>query len=147
MFPKDKSMDVLVSHLVPGAKPPDAKNLPYPNWGGDAATIMTARPIPVSGNGWKAWRWIEGSSQDGDYPGNISFVADGLTDDQQYFFRATAIIDHQAVNSLSPQNSPKYDETDSRLRLEKALATADPASFTPNLNELDAMLNSLVIQR
>lgn len=146
MFPQDKGMELLISSLASGAAP-DAKNLPYPNWGGDAATIMTARPLVIKGDGWKAWRWIEGSSQDGDYPGNISFVVEGLTDDQRYFFRVTATIDQEAVKSLSPQNGAKYDETGSRLRLEKALAGADPASFTPNLNELDATVNSLVVRR
>ncbi len=146
MFPQDKGMQILISSLASGAAP-DAKNLPYPNWGGDAATVMTARPLLIKGYGWRAWRWIEGSSQDGDYPGNIFFVAEGLTNDQRYFFRATAAIDHEAVKSLSPQNSAKYDETGSRLRLEQALAAADPASFTPNLNELDATVSSLDIRK
>lgn len=147
MFPKDKGMELLVSSLAPGAAAPDAKDLPYPNSGGDAATVMTARPVLIKGDGWKAWRWIEGSSQDGDYPGGIFFVAEGLTDDQRFFFRATAIIDHQAVRSLSPQNSARYDENGSRLRLQKALAVAEPSSFTPDLNELDAIVSSLRIRR
>lgn len=146
VYPGNKDMQALISVLRPDVKVPDARNLPFKN-SGDAATVMTARPELIKGDGWKAWRWIEGASQDGDYPGGISYVAEGLTDDLKYFFRVSGEIRHPALKSLSPQNSAHSDETGSRLRLEKTLAVADPTSFEPNLHELDASLGSLKIRQ
>ena len=152
-FPKDKSMQLLQSQLHLPGKPIDAKNLPYANWGNDDATVMTARPTLITGKDWKAWRWIEGSSQDGDYPAGLSYVVEGITDDGRFFFRMTGAISHPAQRRLSTDNIVGVDEpardradTHNRLLLEKALASADPSSFTPNLNDLDAVIRSLKLK-
>ncbi len=147
-------MQLLQAQLQSPGKPIDAKNLPYANWGNDAGTVMTARPALITGMGWKAWRWVEGLSQDGDYPGGLSYVAEGITDDGRFFFRITSDISHPAQRRLSTDNIVGVDErardradTQNRLLLEKALASANPSSFTPNLNNLDAVIRSLKLKR
>jgi hypothetical protein len=150
VFPDEKNMRLLISSLhIPG-RSIDAKKLPYAN-SGDAATVMTVRPTLIKEAGWKAWRWIEGNSQDGDYPSGLSFVVEGITNDGKFFFRMTSTIDHPEQKRLSTDTA-EYEavrdkaDTQNRLLLEKALATADPASFTPNLNDLDSVIRSLKLK-
>lgn len=149
MFP-DGGMESLISRLRPGSKLPDAKSLPYANWDGGTATVMTARQQRIEGEGWKGWRWIEGFSQDGDYPADIAYIFEGLTNDGRFFLRFRATIAQPEVTRLSPNSNQSNkergkQETSNRPLLEMALAAADPASFAPNLNELDAAVRSLNI--
>jgi hypothetical protein len=147
LFPKSEEMQLLQRSLLPGAPFVDAKRLPYAS-SGDAATVMSARPELVTGTGWRAWRWIEGQSQDGDFPGDYMFyTVDGLTNDGQFFFRMRADIEHPELKRLNPSDSVPENDTQLRLQLEKALAVAKPDSFTPNLNQLDAIIRSLKFLR
>lgn len=147
VYPRNKDMQALISIMRPDARFLSAKNLPFKN-SGDAATIMSARPELITGPGWRAWRWIEGQSQDGDFPGDsLLYTVEGLTDDGRYFFRMQADIAHPETKRLNPTNSVPTNDTELRLQLEKALAVAKPDSFSPNLDQLDAVIRSLKFLR
>jgi hypothetical protein len=150
-LPKNKSMQVLVASLKPGAKPVGAKDLPYTS-SDDARTVMTARQQFITGNGWKGWRCIKGSSPDEDYPGGLAYIFEGITNDERFFIRMSGPISHAELKRLSTENiqdeeSRKKQETTNRLLLEKTLATADPSSFKPNLSDLDAVISSLKLKQ
>jgi len=151
VFPDDKSMARLEAALQPEAKPVDSKNLPYAN-SGDAGTGMSARPELLKGEGWSGWRWIEGQSQDGDYPAHVSYAFEGITTDGRFFLVMRATISHPEHKRLFPKAGQSNDswgkqETAKRLQLEKSLAAADPASFQPNLDQLDAVIRSLKLKQ
>ncbi len=146
LFPRSEEMRLLQDSLRPGARFIDGKRLPYAS-SDDAATIMSARPELITGPGWRAWRWIEGQSQDGDFPGDYLFyTVEGLTDNGRLFFRMQADISHPETKRLNPTTSAPTNDTELRLQLEKALAVAKPDTFTPNLNQLDAVLRSLKLR-
>jgi hypothetical protein len=147
LFPGSKEMSFLRESLTTQAEAPDAKLLPYAS-SDDAATVMSARRELIAGHGWQAWRWIEGQSQDGDFPGDyLIYTVEGLTNDGRFFFRMRAGIAHPEVKRLNPSDSVPENDTELRLQLEKALAIAKPDSFTPNLNQLDAVISSLKFLR
>lgn len=149
IFPNDNSMQVLISSLKQQAKPLDAKKLPFAD-DDDAAIVLTARAELMKGEGWTGWRWIEGSTQDEDYPGGLGYSFEGVTDDGRFFLRMTGQISHPALKRLEPGNIQGSARAkairDNRQLLEQAITKADPASFTPNLNEVDAMIQSIKIQ-
>jgi hypothetical protein len=144
-------MQVLISSLERKTPPQDANKLPFAG-DDDAAIVMTARPEWMEGRGWKGWRWIEGSSQDGDYPGGIGYTFEGVTNDGRYFLRMTGQISHPELKRLDTEDisdetaRDKADKEHNQL-LEKSLEKAEPGSFTPNLNDIDAMIRSIRIQQ
>jgi hypothetical protein len=144
LFPGTQEMQLLQESLRPGATFIEAKRLPYAS-SDDAATVMSARPELIAGTGWRAWRWLEGQAQDGDYPAdeNLAYTVEGLTNDGRFFFRMRGYTIHPDVRRLNPSDSVPENDTQLRLQLEKALAVAKPDSFTPNLDQLDAVIRSL----
>jgi len=138
-----------------------AGKMPYiykDRWG---AYIMSARQELLEGDGWRGRRWIAGyGGGDEDYPSsNLGYLFEGISNDGRYFILIRADISHPDQKRLRPRrqilgppghtweaSDPKL-ETPARLMLEKALATDDPASFQPSLNELDAVIRSLKLKR
>jgi hypothetical protein len=150
LYRDSHDLEYLKASLLPNGPAIDAKKFPYAN-SGDAATVMTARSERFSGKGWTGWRWIEGSSQDGEYPGGIAYVFEGLTDDGAFLIRFEAAIDHPQVKILQPNGGKTDEETarqddEHRKALEKSLAVAAPSTFSPSLDELDAVVRSLKIK-
>jgi len=135
--------------------------LPYVDkdrWG---AYTMTARQELIEGEGWRGLRWIAGyGGGDEDYPStSLGYIFEGISNDGRYFILIRADISHSDQNRFHPQRpvhgtpghtweegDPKV-ETPARLRLEKALSVADPASFHPKLNDLDAVIRSLKLKK
>jgi hypothetical protein len=151
VFPNDVAMQVLVSSLSQRSNPTDANKLPFAD-DDDAAIVMTARPEWIEGQGWKGWRWIEGSSQDGAYPGGLGYTFEGVTNDGRFFLRMIGQISHPELKRLDPINVLEEGargkaERENRLLLKKIIVKADPASFTPNLNDIDTMIRSIRIQQ
>jgi hypothetical protein len=150
VFFDDPSMQVLISSLERKAPPLDANKLPFA-YDGDAAIVMTARPEWMDGQGWKGWRWIEGSSQDGDYPGGLGYIFEGVTNDGRYFLRMTGQISHPELKRLDTENisdeaaRDKAEKENNQL-LKKSLEKAEPTSFTPKLNDIDAMIRSILLK-
>jgi hypothetical protein len=151
VFPNNGSMQVLISSVGQRSKPTDANKLPFAD-DSDAGIVMIARPEWIEGQGWRGWRWIEGSSQDGDYPGGLGYTFEGVTNDGRYFLRMTGQISHPELKRLDTNNfldeeaRNKADKEHNQL-LKKSMEKADPASFTPNLNDIDAMIRSIRIQQ
>jgi hypothetical protein len=151
VFFDDPSMQVLISSLERKTPPQDANKLPFAG-DDDAAIVMTARPEWMEGRGWKGWRWIEGSSQDGDYPGDIGYTFEGVTNDGRFFLRMRGSLSHPELKRLDTQDildetaRDKADKEHNQL-LKKSLEKAEPGSFTPNLNDIDAMIRSIRIQQ
>lgn len=146
----------LEAALRTGDKAVIGNKLPYTYkdpWG---AYIMSARQELLEGEGWRGLRWIAGFGGDEDYPSNsLGYIFEGISNDGRYFILIRADISHPDQKRLHPRRpihgtpghtwesgDPKL-ETPARLRLEKALAGADPASFQPSLNDLDAVIRSL----
>lgn len=140
-----------VGNAAAGSKLPYVDNSRWGTYG------MTARQESVEGDGWRGLRWIAGyGGGDEDYPSTaLGYIFEGISNDGRYFILIRADISHPDQKRLRPRRpiqgppghtweagDPKL-ETPARLQLEKALATANPASFRPSLNELDAVIRSL----
>jgi hypothetical protein len=155
------AMTNLEAALSPGGKVVASDKLVYTykdEWG---AYTMTARPDLLEGEGWRGLRWIAGyGGGDEDYPTNsLGYIFEGISNDGRYLILIRADISHPDQKRLHPRRpvhgppghawesgDPKL-ETPARLRLEKALAVADPTSFQPSLNELDAVIRSLRLKK
>jgi hypothetical protein len=150
LFPADPFMQNLISSIQQRKPPTSANQLPFAY--DDAALVLTSRMELIEGQGWKGWRWIEGASQDGDYPGGLDYALEAITNDGRFFLRMTGQISHPELERLNTENisdeaaRDKADKENNQL-LKKNLERADPASFTPNLNDIDAMIRSIRVQQ
>ena len=130
----------------------DARVLPYAeSKGGDAANVMTSRQEALHGEGWHGVRWIGGYAQDGEYPSGLGYVFEGISDDHRFFILVRAPISNSQLQENSPAAAHKNPQSKSvqvemRDRLSKALALAPPASFQPDLHQLDSVIESLKLQ-
>ncbi len=159
LFKAGPEMTLLEAALRPGGKVPAEEKLPYAykeKWG---AYITSARPQLLEGEGWRGLRWIRGSGGDEDYPSHgLGYMFEGISNDGRYFILVRAAIAHpdqkrflptRHINGTPPNTwewSEPKEETEKRLFLEKSLAAADPASFRPNLDQLDAVIRSLKLK-
>src|SRR6266700_774397 len=140
---KDNSMARLEAALQPGAKAVAGHALPYPVYG-DRGYNMEARQELLHGEGWRGLRWIGGFGQDTACRPDLAYVFEGITDDGRFFIMIRAAISHPATEQrwakgcTSDAEAPKIN-----ARLERDLAAADPGSFHPNLDQLDAVIKSL----
>ncbi|MGC2365449.1 MAG: hypothetical protein WA555_10560 [Candidatus Sulfotelmatobacter sp.] len=150
----DESIAHLETALHGGGAIVDAKKLPYPVWK-DAANVMTSRQEVLQGDGWRGLRWIAGYAQDGDYPaglgymfeGSLGYMFEGISDDNRYFILIRASIANPDLKQdLSEDSKEEINYRLMATRLNKALAAAPPASFQPNLDQLDSVVESLKLQ-
>lgn len=151
-----RAMTNLEAALRPSGKTVPGNELPYAykdRWG---AYIMSARQELLEGQGWRGLRWVSGQGGDEDYPSlGLGYRFEGISNDGRYFILIRADISHpdqkrllppRQINGTPPktwESSDPKDETRLRLQLEKSLAGADPVSFQPNLDALDAVVRSL----
>jgi hypothetical protein len=153
-------MAELEAALRPGGKLAVGPALPHAQRSWWGAYIMSARPQLLSGDGWRGVRWIAGFGGDEDYPSSaLGYVFAGITNDGRYLIVFSSDISHPAQKRLLParkingtppntwESSDPEKETPMRLQLEKSLADADPASFQPNLDQLDAVIRSLKLKQ
>lgn len=146
-------------HLLQALRPGftgviDAKEMPEPNHHG-AATVMTVNTKVLTGNGWRGWRWVEGSADlFRNYPGRLAYVFQGASNDGRFFVIMRADVSHSDVQRLSPPHlSPglpvsiylknEKDQSVRRVELQKSLAATNGGSFVPSLNQLDGVIRSL----
>jgi hypothetical protein len=100
-------------------------------------------------------RWVRG---DEDYRScGLGYVFNGISADDRYMVVIRADISspdrkcllpprqtHKTADGSWESSDPKV-EAEMRVRLEKSIADSPPASFTPSLNQLDAVVRSLKI--
>jgi hypothetical protein len=146
-------------HLVQALRPGftgviDAKEMPEPNHHG-AASVMTVNAEVLTGNGWRGWRWVEGSANlFRNYPDRLTYVLEAISNDGRFFVIVRAEVSHPDVQRFSPpQLEPglpvsaylknEKDQSARRAQLQKSLAAADRASFAPSLSQLDQVTRSL----
>lgn len=154
--PQDKSLAVLEAVLENSSAKLTPDDFPYSrrnNWCGYTTTL---RPERISGDGWHGVRWIGGFGGDEDYPScGLGYVFNGISNDGRYLIVLMANLEHADLTRFMPprktagppghtwETSDPTVETEMRQKLEKSLSASEPSAFTPNLNDLDAMIRSL----
>lgn len=133
----------------------DAKKFPYSGYQ-DAALIIATRPKLIQGDGWRGFRWIGEYAQDsGCFFSDLSYIFEGITQDGKFFLRMqTGIVNPQATKNLTQRcedesRSRTFDEFFEKqmpVLFDKELSSADPASFQPNLDQLDVAIRSFKIK-
>jgi hypothetical protein len=154
-FSRFSRMPHLLQALRPGFTGAiDAKEMPEPNHHG-AATVMTVNAEVLTGNGWRGWRWVEGSANlFRNYPDRLAYVFQGISNDGRFFVIVRTDVSHPDVQRFSPPHLepglpvPTYlknekDQSVRRVQLEKSLAAAEGGSFVPSLSQLDRVTRSL----
>lgn len=154
-------MENLEAALKPGATIPADVALPYPAFG-DVGLNFSTRPQLVQGDGWRGLRRISAFSQDdGCIFGPetfLGYVFEGITDDGRFFILMRRGVSNRSVgvllqkectegtNSYDSRSDPFLKNVMPKL-FDKAISEADPASFKPRLDQLDAVVRSLKIRR
>lgn len=155
----DPGVAKLEAILRPGAQLAVGQNVIFDHrfhWG---AYILSARPQLIVGEGWRGVRWIAGFGGDEEYPRQgLGYVFSGMTNDGRYLFFLSADISHPDQKRLQPptktygtpprtwEGSDPEKDSPARMELEKSLNSVDPASFQPNLDQLDAVIRSLKLK-
>lgn len=150
-FPGEAGMSRLAASLKPGAITPNPTKLPHASYD-RKDDFIAIRPELFTGQGWRGRRWIEVAYRNGDYDAGPMYVFEGLTDDGQFFVWMYANVTHPEFERMRPTEEQddekvKKKEAQSLLLLKKSLAAASPSSFSPNLDDLDAVIRSLKIKR
>lgn len=132
----------------------DPRKFPYSSYG-DAALMIATRPKLIQGDGWRGFRWIGEYAQDsGCFFSDLSYIFEGITQDGKFFLRMqTGIVNPQATKALTQRcgdeskarTFDEFFEKQMPVLFDKELSSADPASFQPNLDQLDAAVRSLKI--
>lgn len=156
-----EDMERLEAALRANGKGADPKKFPYSGYH-DAALEVPTRPRLLQGEGWRGLRWIGQYSQD--YVCGfkyLTYVFEGISDDDKLFFmmqktgvanpEVTAALDKACTDSLRGKNREEEFETffDKQMPavFEREISGADPASFQPRLDQLDAIALSLKLKR
>lgn len=151
-----EDMDKLQAALRSNGNGADPKKFPYSGHN-DAALEVATRPKFFQGQGWRGLRWIGQYSQD--YVCGfkyLTYVFEGISDDEKLFFmmqktvsdpEVTAALDKACTDGLRDKNRVEDFEAffDKEMPpvLNKEISAADPASFQPGLDRLDAIALSL----
>src|SRR5579871_103793 len=158
-FPKNGELAHLKAALSTNGSKVNVASFPYSleeRWCG---YVTSMRRETIAGEGWRGVRWIGGFGGDEDYPScGLGYVFNGISDDGRYLIVLRADLSHADHKRFMPprktmgqpgqtwETSDPKVETEMRQRLEKSLNTADPSSFTPNINDLDAVIRSLKLK-
>lgn len=158
VFPSEDGIAVLQAALTAG-KTDAVGSLPYAIFG-DAGLNMWARQELLVGDGWRGLRWIGGYAQDTVVSPDLGYVFEGITDDGRFLIVAHTRISHPANQKRWTKSTTTNANTRTRIDLDAAeakahainkllehdLDTADPASFQPSLEQLDAVVRSLKLK-
>ncbi|HWX55497.1 MAG TPA: hypothetical protein VN176_12970 [Verrucomicrobiae bacterium] len=142
----DSGMTILEAALATG-RTDSVGRLPYAS-SGDAGLEMWARQEILEGDGWRGLRWIGGYGQDPGCGSDLRYVFEGISNDGRFLIVGGADIAHPAKQKrwaprgcVSEAEVPKINAL-----LAHDLTAADPASFQPNLNQLDAVVRSIKLK-
>jgi len=158
-FPKNEELASLKTALSANGSKVKVESFPYSREDHWCGYVTSLRRETIAGEGWRGVRWIGGFGGDEDYPScGLGYVFNGISRDGRYLIVLRADLSHVDHKRFIPPrktmgtpgqtweaSDPKV-ETEMRQRLEKSLNAADPSSFTPNLNDLDAVIRSLKLK-
>ncbi len=152
-FGNQKDMSRLADLIKSSASKPlsskDFKALPYaPDKSNFPFWIQSA---VIVGDGWHGARWVEGTMQNPEYDGSLSYTFKGLTDDGRFFIWIYTNIRHLEFDRVTYGSedgkvSPK-PPPDHGAALAKTLSSAQHDSFQPDINKLDKVVKSLKVRR
>lgn len=159
VFKKNERMTALEAALKTQGRHANVQQLPYPVYGDGGLNFWT-KPKFFEGDGWRGLRWIASYGQDiGCKFDSSAYVFEGISNDGRLFVLMRAAVvtskvtapivqDCQAAVNKNPSIivDEAFDEHVSDM-LDKAVAAADPASFQPNLDQLDAVIRSLKLKQ
>ena len=150
MFGEHQYMDNLTAVLRSGGtqltmhKSPSYYTIPYPVYK-DGGMNMTARRQSLSGDGWRGVRWIGAFGQDIGCTQDLAYFFEGISNDGKYFVLIRAAIANSGAEQRFAQDCSTSRDPELDAIFERTMTGAEPASFTPNLNDLDAVVKSFKI--
>lgn len=155
-----EDMDKLQAALQSNGKGADPRKFPYSGHN-DAALEVATRPKFLQGQGWRGLRWIGQYSQD--YVCGfkyLTYVFEGISDDGKFFFmmqrgmsnaEVTGALDRACTDGLRGKKQEEefkaFFDKEMPPVLEKDISAADPVSFQPGLDRLDAIALSLKLNK
>ncbi len=154
VFKKYERMTALGAALGARGKNADAGKLPYPVYRAGGLNLWT-KPKFLEGDGWRGLRWIGAFSDDFTCNPN-GYVFEGISNDGLFFVMMRAQIsnlkfgrrlDQGCLDKIRERGSIELLEKEMPTVFDKDLSAADPASFQPNLDQLDAVIRSLKLKR
>lgn len=146
VFPSDHGLALLEAAITAGETETVA-GLPYAS--SDVGLQMWARQQTLEGDGWRGLRWIGGYGQDSPCgPSELRYVFQGISNDDRFLIVIRAVISSPAKQKrwaargcVSDTEVPKINAL-----LAQDLTAANPASFQPNLDQLDAVVRSMKLK-
>lgn len=158
----DSSMDALES-AIRNRKLARVEDLPYP-YIPDSGLNMWGRQKFLEWDGWKGISWVGAFGQDylcgfdgkGEY---LAYVVQAISDDGRFFVmmrrgvsnpQAARQLDQKCNAGPNHKGSKEWESffhEDMQALFDKEMSAADPATFTPNLDQLDAVIKSLKLKR
>jgi hypothetical protein len=158
----DSSMSRLESTLTDGKLAP-VNELPYPSMPGIGLNL-SGRQRFLKWDGWKGISWVGAFAQDymcgfdgkGEF---LAYVVQAISDDGRFFVmmrrgisnsQVARRLDQKCNTGPNDKGSKEWDSffhKDMQAVFDKEMSAADSASFTPNLDQLDAVIKSLKLKR
>jgi hypothetical protein len=154
-------MENLEAALKVGAKIPADITLPYPTYG-DTGLNFSTHPQVLDREGWRGLRRIGAYAQDDGCifgpQALLAYVFEGLTNDGRFFILMRAGVSNPQVGQrlekectagakAAGANSDTFFKKEMPAIFDRDIAAADPASFKPSLDQLDAVIRSLKLKR
>jgi hypothetical protein len=154
-------MENLEAALKPGANIPADISLPYPAYG-DAGVHFSTRPQLFEGEGWRGLRRINAYAQDDGCifspHADLAYVFEGISNDGRFFILMRSPVANLQVSrrldkdctsgaKTAGAKADSFFKNEMPVLFDKAIAGADPASFQPNLDQLDAVIRSLKLKQ
>lgn len=151
-----EDIDNLQSALRADGGGGDPRKFPYASYG-DAALMIATRPKLIQGEGWRGLRWIGEYGQDsGCGFSDFTYIFEAITHDGKFFMRMqTSVSNLQAGKNLDrrcgeeskARTFDEFFEKQMPVLFDKELSSADPASFQPNLDRLDAAVRAFKVKQ
>lgn len=146
-------LDNLQLALGPGARPISPKKLPLAGYG-NAAIYFWGRQEFIEGKNWRGLRWIAKYQQDtGSLSNPLAYMVQAITRDGRHFIHVYTNVEYVAIPGelARPIDQGQWDERPRLFeafqdRVRRALDSAAPTSFKPDLNQLDAAVRSLELR-
>ncbi len=165
----DTKADVVLMQNLEAAVKPEAKipadfRFPYPEFG-DAGLTFSTHPQVLVGDGWRGLRFVGAVTNDtgcssfgSGSPPHLVYFFEGISDDGRFFILMRAWASNPQLErrlgkectagakAANPEADP-FLKNEMPALFDREISSADPASFQPSLDQLDAVIRSLKLQR